>query len=177
MIKGMMFHEQMADYFDFLDLHGLKRWQEYQFISESAELRGIHRYAINHLNRLINDEKVDSTSYIPASWYNVTRQQVDASTRKQGVREAFEKWAHWEKETKELYERLFKMLTDNSKIAEANKVNDLICCVDHELKCVMRKMLEYKAVDYDMSYIMYQQEELHSKFEEKEKNGFRVEFN
>ena len=175
MIKGVMFHAQMADYFDFLNLHGLKRWSEYQFLSESAELRGLHRYAINHLGKLINDGDVSGTEYIPSSWYSSTRQQVDSSTRKQAVKEALEKWYNWEKETKEFYERQFKILTDNYKIASANKVNSIICDVDQELKKVCRKLLEYKAVDYDMDYIMFEQDAMHNHYEEATKEiGIKI---
>lgn len=168
-VSGVMFHEQMADYFDFLNLHGLKRWQEYRFLEESAELRGIHRYAINHLNRLINDNDVAVARSIPSSWFNATRMQVDNSTRKQAVKEAFEKWLAWEKETKEFYEAKFKTLTESGKIAEADKINELIIAVDKELKCLTRKMLEYKAVDYDLSYICYQQDEMHEEYRKKTK--------
>ena len=38
-----------------------------------------------------------------------------------------------------------------------------------ELKYLTRKMLEYKAVDYDMDYIMFQQNEMHDHFKEKTK--------
>lgn len=169
MVRNIMKHEQMADYFDFLNLHGLKRWHEYQFFEESAELRGIHRYAINHCNRIIRDENIESVQAIPMSWYGYTRMQVDSSTRKNAVKDALEKWLDWEKESKELYERVFKQLTDNNKIAEADKINELILDVDKEIKLVTRKMLEYKAVDYDMEYILLQQDEMHEEYRKKTK--------
>ena len=168
-IRNVMLHEEMADYFDFLNLHGFKRQQEYHFFDESADLRGIHRYAINHCNRLITDTDIPSVKAIPQGWYNYTRLQVDAGTRKQAVHDAFEKWYSWEKETKEFYEKQFKILTDNGKIANANKVNELICKVDEELKYLTREMLEYKAVDYDMDYIMFKQNEIHECYKEKQK--------
>lgn len=175
MIKGIMFHEQMADYFDFLNLHGLKRWQEVRFFEESAELRGLHRYAINHCNKLVNDGDVPAVRYVPTSWYNYTKYDVDTNTRKTAVKDAFEKWCEWEKDTKALYEKMFKKLTENGYIADANKVNELIKGVDNELKHLTRKMLEYKSVDYNMEYIMYQQDEMHSKYEEKLKESFKIE--
>ena len=42
-------------------------------------------------------------------------------------------------------------------------------CTDQELKYLTRKMLEHKAVDYDMDYIMSQQNEMHEHFKEKTK--------
>lgn len=170
MLKGLMFHSQLADYFDFLNLHGLKRCQEYHFLLECSEMRGIHRYALNHINKLIMDSPVEDPQVIPTNWKNYTRMQVDNNTRKSAVKEAFEKWFEWESLTKNFYEQQFKILTENSKIAEANKVNQLICDVDQELKEVTRKMLEYKSVDYSLDYILYQQDELHEKYKEKTKN-------
>lgn len=173
-IQGIMFHEEMADYFDFLNLHGLKRWHETRYIEESCSLRGLHRYVVNHCNRLIDDGEVKANRYISSSWYNTNRLRVDTSARRQAVRDTFDTWYKWECETKEFYEKMFKTLTENSKIAEANKINELIKATDHELKIVARKMLEYKAVDYDMQYIMFQQEEMHAHYEEKLKNGFNI---
>ena len=81
----------------------------------------------------------------------------------------------WESETKKYYEARFKVLTDNAKIAEADKINKLIECVDKELKCATRLMLDYKAVSYDANYVMYDQKELHEKFENRLKDGYKVE--
>lgn len=174
MIKGIMFHEQMADYFDFLNFHGLKRWQEVRFFEENTELRGLHRYAINHCNKLVYDSDISNIRYIPNSWYNYTRYDVDTNTRKTAVKDAFGKWCEWEKETKALYERMFKKLTENGYISYANKVNELIKNVDNELKYLTRKMLEYKSVDYDIDYIMYQQDELHNKYEKELEEVYKV---
>lgn len=169
MVKGIMLHAQMSDYFDFIDLHGYKRWHEYRFFVENAELRGVHRYAINHCNRLIPESSVDNPRMIPSGWENYTRLQVDATTRKSAVKEAFEKWYQWENETKTAYETQFKVLTESSKIADADKINSIICNVDQELKEVTRELLSLRAVDYDPAYIMIRQGELHEHFRHKEK--------
>lgn len=44
-----------------------------------------------------------------------------------------------------------------------------VLCTYQELKYLTRKMLEYKAVDYDMDYIMFQQNKMHDHFKEKTK--------
>lgn len=167
MLKGLMLHAQWADMFDFLNLHGFKRQQEYQFLSESAEMRGLHRYAINHCNKLIKDDGVN-VKEIPDNWYTATRFDVDNNTRKNYVKAIFKKWHDWETETKQVYEAAFKTLSTNDKIADANKLNDLIMKVDKELKTLTREMLEYEAVDWDMDYILWKQQELHEKYKEKE---------
>lgn len=62
-----------------------------------------------------------------------------------------------------------------SKIAEADKINELILCIDKELKYSTRKMLDYKGVNYDAYYVMYDQKELHEEYETRLKDGFKIE--
>lgn len=168
--KSIMFYEDLADYFDFLDLHGLKRWNEARFFEENTELRGIHRYVINHYNRLLEDGEIEHTKIIPSSWYGYTRMSVDPTTRKQAVKQAMEKWYEWDKDTKDLYQKMFKKLTENGEIAAADKVNELVKRIDQEVKVLCRKYIEYKALDYDMQYIMFQQDELHEHYKDHEKH-------
>ena len=50
MIEGLMIHEQLANYYDFLGLGGYKRCHEYHYIEESVKYRGLYRYFINQKN-------------------------------------------------------------------------------------------------------------------------------
>lgn len=175
MTRGIMFYSEMADMFDFLALHGLKRVMETLHIETVCERRGLHRYALNHLNRLINEGEIKRENYIDLSWYNHIRADVDTGTRKKYLIESVEKWVMWESETKKFYEEKFKMLTDNAKIAEADKINTLIETADKELKFATRLMLDYKAVNYDANYVMYDQKELHEKYERRLKDGCKIE--
>lgn len=43
------------------------------------------------------------------------------------------------------------------------------------LKEAVRIMLDYKAVNYDMAYVLYGQKFLHDKFEKRLKDGFKIE--
>ena len=54
-IAALMFHDKMADLYDFLGLYGFKRVHEYQYLSESIAFRGVKRYFINHHNMLLSD--------------------------------------------------------------------------------------------------------------------------
>ena len=169
-IKGIMLHEQWADMFDFLNLRGFKRQQEYYFLLDNVELRGIHRYAINHDNKMIKDIDIEPIREIPDTWYNYTKFDVDTSTRRQYVKDIFTKWISWLNDLKKMYEDKFKMLTENKEIACANKVNELVKRADMELKKTTRQMLEYQSVDWDMEYLMWKQDCLHEEYAEKEKD-------
>ena len=54
MLTAIMFHEQVTDLFDFLNLHGFKRMHEYQYLSELVERRRLKRYVLNKIfNRIL----------------------------------------------------------------------------------------------------------------------------
>lgn len=171
---NIMKHLQLADMFDFLNLRGEKRRQEYHAFEEWAELRALHRYAINHIYRLIDDKGLEIPALIPSAWFSATKKDVSNDNRRQYTKTAYEKWQEWETETKRFYEQSFKTLTDNGKIAEANKINQLIKEVDEELKYLTRELLEYKTVDFSLDYILLKQETMHDYYEKKTEEKFFV---
>ena len=174
-IKGMMFHQQMADYFDFLNLRGYKRLHEYRFLSESAELRGLHRYYINHYNRLIPQRDPGDPKAIPDSWYRYSRQDVGPADKKKFILSAFHDWVEWETETKKIYEDAWNALCSNKDYAAVNKISKCLADVDMELKKATRMCITLKDVDADLDYVLTVQDGLHDEYDEKCKH-IGVEF-
>ena len=164
-----MRHEQFADIMDFLGLRGFKRQAEYHYFKENAELRGIHRYAINHFNRMIIDKDIPNPKLIPASWENANRQQVDESTRKKYIRQMFIDWKDWEYQARDKYTIWYKQLIENGHIDAGCKILELLKDNEKEIKCLERQIIEYEAINWDMSYIMFKQDEIHEHYREKEK--------
>ena len=173
-IEGVMMHTDLADIFDFMGLHGFKREQEYHALSEFCSMRGVSRYAINHINQIPNSKGAKQKEIIPANWYNATRFQVSESDRKGKLKELYTKWQEWEKETKSLYEEKYKELIEIGAVASALKIKELVCDVDKELKCIDRCIIEYSAIGWDMSYIMYKQCDIHADYEQKTKEDIHV---
>lgn len=68
LIDGMMMHEQMADYYNFLGLDGFKRLHEYHFLCETISMRRIHRYFIDHCNQLLPAANTERHDVIPVAW-------------------------------------------------------------------------------------------------------------
>ena len=89
-ITALMFHDEMADLFDFLGLRGFKRMHEYQYLAESAEHRGMSRYFMNHHGMLLDCGELDPITVIPDDWYKYTRDDVSATTRQQAVQRAMQ---------------------------------------------------------------------------------------
>ena len=170
-IKGVMTHEQLANYYDFMNLHGYKRCHEYHAKREFDDMRKLQRYYINHFNKLIEEERVNDPEIIPASWYKYTRQEVDASTKRQAVKTGVEKWVEWETETKRLYEDMYNELLDLGEVAAAQKIACFVCAVDKELKWAQRKHINLLASDYNISYILGEQDHLHDWYKKKMRKG------
>ena len=174
MIKGLMIHEQLANYYDFLGLEGYKRCHEYHYIEESVEYRGLCRYYINHHNRLILDKEIEAPDIIPESWYDHVRQDVDTSTKKNAVKTGLASWVDWETKTKKFYEKMWKELIDIDEVASACKIKELIHDVDKELKKATRYLLNKEAIGYDIGAIIAEQGKMHNKYKKKIERKYSV---
>lgn len=162
-----MFHEQFANYYDFLALRGYKRCHEYHFFEETCAFRSLNRYFINHYGKLIPAEKVEDPKVIPDNWYKYTRQAVEPATKVAAVKNGLQSWVEWEKETKSLYEQMYGELMELGEVAAATKVHELICNADCELKKTERYHLSKKAADFSIADIMADQEHMHDKYKKK----------
>ena len=169
MIKGLMVHDQFCDYYDFLNLAGYKRANEYRYKKEMCNYRRLHRYVINHYGKLIQEKRVDDPEVIPSSWYRYSRDEVDANTKRNAVKTGIERWVAWEKETKTLYEMAYRELLDAKQEASAIFIQKYIEDVDCELKWAERKAIELDSVDYSLAFIIGEQKRIHDKYKEKMK--------
>ena len=167
MVKGIMFHAQMADYYDFLGLRGYKRMHEYHYFEESMMFRALHRYYINNYCKLISELVSENPHSIPENWLRYSREEVDNNTKRNAIKTAFSQWVEWENGTLKMYEKAYCELMDIDDIATALFVKNLIQKVQKELKYARRKQLDIKSIDYDMSIIVSKQTEIHDCYKEK----------
>lgn len=159
MVEGMMFHEQLANYFDFLNLQWYRKCQERQHIEETYSYRKITSYYINHYNELVQYAPIDSSSIIPSQWYQHNRYDVDPQTKKTAIKNGFELWVQWEQKTKSLYEQLYNELVMIQDIAGAEQLRKLILDVDKELAEATQTLLNLIAVDFDLDVIIPEQKD------------------
>lgn len=167
MIAALMFHDQMADYFDFLGMKGYKRLHEYQYFAESLERKKLNQYYINHHNKLIPDTYSGQVSIIPENWQSANRISVGKSTKQKGIEDGFNQYHEWESETKNLYEHYSSRLREMGAVADAIMVEKLVEDVDKELKKLERIIVDLISSGYDMVYITESQQEIHNKYKAK----------
>jgi hypothetical protein len=167
MLGGVMLHAQLSHFFNFLGLKGYAECQKYRYYEESSSYMDLNDYYICHYNKFVSDDRVENQNVIPADWYNFTRFDVNEGIRKNAIKMGVEKWVQWEKETKAVLEQHYQNLIALGEIAIARKISDCIKHVDNELAKAQKVLLKLKAIDYNISDIMMEQEDLYKKYEKK----------
>ena len=142
MLEGMVFHDEMARYYGFLNCGRWKSEHEWRYAEETEGYRDLCEYYMTTYNMLIPVEPMNRPDVIPDSWYRYMRQDVDANTRKNGMEIGIRKWVEWERETKNLYQEMWKQLVDIGEIAAAQFISRYIRAVDKELKNAESHALE-----------------------------------
>lgn len=132
-IGGMMFHQQMADYYDFLNDCEYKRLHDTRFKEESNMLRDLHCYYISHYCKLIPQNRVIDPEALPQSWQRYSKMDITKSDKNKYVLAGFEKWIDWEKDTRDIYVKCYKELTDNKEYGSADFVLKHLCDVENEI--------------------------------------------
>lgn len=172
MIKGLMYHHQLSEYYLFLGLPGYCECHEYHYMEESCTFNKTCQFFLTHFNKLLPLGQARDPEVIPSSWYKYAREDVDTSTRRTGVKTGLEKWVAWETETKNLYEKMYNELTAINEIAAAHYVKELIKDVNEELDHAKEYHLNKKIIDFDMIAIMDEQKPKKEKYEHKKREMF-----
>ena len=108
MIKGLMVHDELANYYGFLGLDGYRCCHEYHYMAENCGYKKLNKYFIHHHNKLIPYKDIDNPNVIPDSWYRYAREDVDNATKENAIKRGLSIWLEWEKETKRLYQNMYK---------------------------------------------------------------------
>ena len=172
MIEGMMFHQQLSEYYEFLGLPGYAECHNYHFMDESCMYHDLCKYYIVHYNKLLPSDSLKDPQVIPSSWYKYSRADVDVTTKRRAVQTGLEKWVAWERETKALYEQMYKELLDSNDIAAAHEVKQLIKAVTKEVEKSELYHLNKQATDYDMESIIQEQKMKYDEYEVKKRGLF-----
>ena len=202
MKQGVEMHEQLADYYGFLNLPGYQKCHEYQMLCELLTYRKAKHEYMREYNQLVpmtnmtamtnmnnsnsgnmnnnnNNNSMPNTNstynpnynnyanVIPQNWYQHTRYDVDASTKRTAVRDGFKRWIDYEKETKQFLENMVQRLEQANAREASRKLDYLIDHVEKEIEHAEEKMMALENSGYDMNYILQQQEPLKAKYADK----------
>ena len=167
MVEGMMIHDTLSKGYDFLGLYGFSKCHEYHRIEETKGYECLLHYYSTRYHKLLEIKNIPEPEIIPANWYKYTTMAVDVATKRQAVKTMTEKWVEWERNTKKLYQDMYKELFELGEIAAANKINCFICDVDEELKHAEKKLIKLETLGYDIGTIVNWQQPMYKKYKKK----------
>ena len=80
MIQGLMLNKYACNH-------------ECHYREESESYLRLKQHYFRYHNKLIKDKEIDTDlEVIPRSWYNYERKDVDINTKRNAVKEGYEKW-------------------------------------------------------------------------------------
>lgn len=151
-IEGVMVHDELARYYDFLAIPCYKEMHERHAKEEFCNYHRLNEHFMSVHNRLVPDKSVGrNKEIIPESWYRYSRDEVDVATKKTGIKNGMNAWVNWENSTKEFLKEMLAELTDRE---DRSFIMKLLDDAIEEEKCAHDKMLKLKAVDYSLEYIL-----------------------
>lgn len=156
-LEGMVFHDEMSRYYDFLGLTKYRDCQRKHYEEETEGYICLNEYYMNHFGRFIPKSPMERPDVIPDSWYGYSRHDVDTGTKTSAVKTATKKWVEWEKTTKDLYEELCGELLECGEVAAAHFVAKFVKDVDYELAEASKEHIRLESVGYDLSLIISEQ--------------------
>lgn len=176
-LTGVMLHDDLQTIFDYLNLHGFKREQEYRTMSEFAEFKSLCRYIINRYE-VMPCKHADRVEVNPSNIKDATsRASISSVQKKQSIKWLFETWAEWEEETISILESYITRLVKLECNADAEKLSCLLLGTTCEYKYLARQILEYCDVEWSLHHIYTEQEELHEHFKNKMKEEYKIDIN
>lgn len=158
MIEGIMTHEELANYYQFLGLPKYSKCHEKHYYEENKNYRKVYNYYIKTYNKMLKDIDVHIPEIIPDSWYQYSRHEVDMKTKQIAIQQGLEMWLNWETGTYDLFQKLYQELMKISKVHDAEIVKELICDVKEELEKIHQYKLNKISTNYDMIYIVEEQD-------------------
>lgn len=167
MIKGLMVHSQLTDYYNFLGFKGYAKCHEYHYHEESKSYKDLGCYYTRHYHKLLQERRVEDPKVIPENWFGHVSFDVSASTTQDAIKKGFKIWVDWERETKQLYESLYNELINIREVAAAAYVRDLVADVSKELAEAEWRHLENNIIDYNLGTLIGKQDAVYEKCKKK----------
>jgi hypothetical protein len=149
--EGLMYHDEMSDYYAFLGLGMLKKLHHKQTKEELCSLRKAKCDYISTFGMLpfytATDPKV-----IPSEWKNKTNVEVDEKSLKLLIQSSLLSYLTWEEETCDIYKASAKVFKENMNFPLYREACEMIEEVQEEICKINELLLDAALYDYCPSY-------------------------
>ena len=150
-VEGVMYHDEMVDYYTFLNLNVLKNVHKKQTKEELSNLQKTKSNFIKIFGILpvytATDPKV-----IPTDWEMKTAKDIDELSLRVLIESSLNDYLDWEEQTCEVYKNAACILKDNLHFLLYRKVCSLVEEVENEKQKVKNLIAEATTYDYNPTY-------------------------
>lgn len=152
--EGVVYHENMTDYYRFLCLDCLKKIHCEQSMEELENLQKTKDcYAEIYLS--IPKYEMDNVSLIPEEWYNKTSLDATKGAIRSLCKESLYHWLEWEKATLEIYKTAAKHFKENMSFYQLKIAKCLIKDVSCEICEIEQLIMDGIAYDFSPEFLRY----------------------
>ena len=149
--EGLMYHDEMTDYYAFLNLSVLKDVHKKQTKEELCNLRKAKCNFIATFGMLPVYNATDPR-IIPVEWKDKTTSDVDEQSLKILIKSSLNNYLNWEERTCDIYKSAAMVFKDNMNFPLYRHTCDLIEEVQCEIQKVKDLMLEAVTCGYHPTY-------------------------
>lgn len=167
-LEGVMFHDEMADVFAFLNLKGFMELHKKQMFEELEETCEIKKYYLKHYHKMLKANPNSNINVYPASWAGHSNMEIDAATIKNYTKNMLEQYVRWEENVKKELTVIADEFYSKHQMEDFNMVFELIQDVNHEISFINDIMLKLKMTDYDSKDIVHMQKKIRHMLKEED---------
>ena len=149
--EGLMYHDEMTDYYAFLNLGMLKKLHKKQTEEELEALRKAKCTYISAFG-MIPFYTAEDPKAIPPDWKNKTNSEVDETSLQFLAQASLSDYLKWEEDTCEIYKASAEVLKENMNFHLYRKVCDMIEDVQKEICNINNILLDAALYNYCPSY-------------------------
>lgn len=149
--EGLMYHDEMTDYYTFLHLGILKDLHQKQTKDELKSLRQAKCLFISAFGMLPFYSATDPR-VIPMEWLNKSNIEIDDSSLKLLIQTSLAGYLTWEEETCEIYKASAKEFKENMNFPLYREACKMIEEVQEEICKINEMILDAALYDYCPSY-------------------------
>lgn len=125
-IESMMFHDQASQMYCFIGLYSYEKRHRELYYAEAEAYKDVCDYYIVNYGKILKQKRVHDPDIIKSDLYYENKNRVSYAKKKEIEKHISDSFSTWRKETKMLYERMYKELIMMGEIASANEISQLL---------------------------------------------------
>lgn len=121
-IENMMFHDQASQIYCLLDLYENESFHNGKYYAEAEIYKDVCDYYIMHYGKILKQKRVKDPGIIKPYIYLKNTDNISTAFRIDTAIEVSDRWADWRRETKRIYERMYRELMVIGEVSSANEL-------------------------------------------------------